>query len=428
MTETVVQVEGLGKRYRLGVTHADSLSEMASACLRRFRNLRHRGEPSDRGAAAHRLDFWALRDVGFGVRRGEVLGVIGRNGAGKSTLLKLISRVTSPTTGRIDLQGRVASLLEVGTGFHPDLTGRENVFMNATLLGMTRREVRHRFDEIVEFAGVSDFLETPVKRYSSGMRVRLGFSVAAHLEAEILVVDEVLTVGDAEFQAKCLGKMQTVATSGRTVLFVSHNMGAVRKLCGRAILLEKGELTASGSSDDVVNRYLSLRGPQERSLRIWSREETIDLAGKPQLSPIRFASRHGDGTASGTFSTDDPIDLTFDFCAILPVSGVRIGVIVRNDENVTLFGSNMTLHASTDTPRQSHWRVSCTIPANLLNQGGYRVDFGIDRPPESIGDFLEQECIQFHVSDLRGHGVASEALPGVVRPPLQWKFRPGAHP
>ena len=270
MTRPALRVDGLGKYYRLGLTHAGSLGEVASRWTRRLRGLPPVAAPVT-AAGPDRADgpppgaagFWALKEVTFEVRPGEVVGVIGRNGAGKSTLLKVLSRVTAPSAGRIEIEGRVGSLLEVGTGFHPELTGRENVYMNATLLGMSKREVNAKLEEIVEFSGVAQFLDTPVKRYSSGMKVRLGFAVAAHLEPEVLIVDEVLAVGDAEFQKKCLGKMQDVAAEGRTVLFVSHNMAAVRNLCGRCVLLKGGRLAFEGPTGEVVTRYLAHGGRTE---------------------------------------------------------------------------------------------------------------------------------------------------------------------
>lgn len=246
MTEPVLSLRGIGKRYKLGglqpyQTLRDSLAGM----------FRRRGLPAEKDKG-----FWALRDISFDLKEGEVLGIVGRNGAGKSTLLKLLSRITSPDEGQISVSGRIGSLLEVGTGFHPELTGRENVFMNGVLLGMTHKEVARKFDEIVAFAGVDEFLDTPVKRYSSGMRVRLGFAVAAHLDPEILVIDEVLAVGDAEFQRKCLGRMNAVASEGRTVLYVSHQMDSILGLCSRALWLDGGNIRLDSSAEEVVKAYL----------------------------------------------------------------------------------------------------------------------------------------------------------------------------
>ncbi|HUF03561.1 MAG TPA: ABC transporter ATP-binding protein [Aridibacter sp.] len=256
----IIKIENIGKQYRIGgpkrepyATLRESIVEKASAPLRA---LRRQSDSEDEL-------FWALRHIDLEVEQGEAVGIIGRNGAGKSTLLKILSRITEPTEGRVDLYGRIGSLLEVGTGFHPELTGRENIFLNGAILGMRREEIKRKFDEIVDFAGIEKFLETPVKRYSSGMYVRLAFAVAANLEPEILVVDEVLAVGDAEFQKKCLGKMSDVASHGRTVLFVSHNMAAVKSLCGRTVLLDNGEVTASGGTDEVISAYLSGAGGVE---------------------------------------------------------------------------------------------------------------------------------------------------------------------
>ncbi len=243
MSEIAISVEKVSKVYQIGDTSSGSLRETIAGFF--STNDTKRTE-----------DFWALNKVSFQVKRGEAVGVIGKNGAGKSTLLKVLSRITEPTQGRIEIDGRVSSLLEVGTGFHPELTGRENVYLNGTILGMSRAEVKAKFDEIVAFSGVEKFLDTPVKRYSSGMKVRLAFAVAAHLEPEILIIDEVLAVGDADFQKKCLGKMQDVAGEGRTIIFVSHNMGAVKSLCSKAVLLQKGKLTKTGTSEEVVDYYL----------------------------------------------------------------------------------------------------------------------------------------------------------------------------
>ena len=259
MSDIVIKVDGLGKQYQLGVIGTGTLSHDLN---RWWAKVRGKEDPyllvdSSGGVATDANFVWAFRDVSFELNAGDVLGIFGKNGAGKSTMLKILSQVTTPTTGTAKVKGRIASLLEVGTGFHPELTGRENVYLNGAILGMTHREIRTRFDEIVEFSGVSKFIDTPVKRYSSGMKVRLGFAVAAHLEPEILIIDEVLAVGDADFQKKCLGKMKDVSGQGRTVLFVSHNMAAVSTLCSRAILLGNGTITFSGSTNDAVNLYLN---------------------------------------------------------------------------------------------------------------------------------------------------------------------------
>lgn len=259
MSDIAIRVEGIGKRYKIGRKKSGELRESFSHFWDRFR----RSLPSEismkEGFAEATKDdeFWALKDISFEVKQGEAVGIIGRNGAGKSTLLKVLSRITKPTTGRFEINGRVSSLLEVGTGFHPELTGRENIYLNGTILGMRRAEIKSKFDEIIDFSGVEEFLDTPVKHYSSGMKVRLAFSVAAHLEPEILIIDEVLAVGDAEFQKKCLGKMEDVTGEGRTVLFVSHNMGAVERLCTKGIVLSDGMSTFQGLASHAISNYLS---------------------------------------------------------------------------------------------------------------------------------------------------------------------------
>ena len=296
--DTVISVEGLSKRYWLG--HMPRHDTLRDALSHTFKSLpRLLRQSVTRSGPTNRDELWALRDVTFEVKRGEVVGIIGRNGAGKSTLLKILSRITEPTTGRVTLRGRVASLLEVGTGFHPELTGRDNVFLNGAILGMSRTEIRRKFDEIVAFAEVEKFLDTPVKHYSSGMYVRLAFAVAAHLEPEILIVDEVLAVGDAAFQKKCLWKMQDVSVNeGRTVLFVSHNMPAVQALCSRAILLQDGAITAAGEVEPLIDQYLTTATQMERQVRAGPvplgatiKLLNIELPSNPTKSgePLRFA-------------------------------------------------------------------------------------------------------------------------------------------
>ena len=297
MSDAIIRAEGLSKKYQIahqrgGPAYAalrDEIADAVGSAWRRGRDLLSGKPLLERGEVE---EFWALRDVAFEVRRGDVVGVIGRNGAGKSTLLKILSRITDPSAGRVVIEGRVASLLEVGTGFHPELTGRENVFLNGAILGMSRAETRRKFDEIVAFAEVERFLDTPVKRYSSGMQVRLAFAVAAHLEPEILVVDEVLAVGDAEFQKKCLGKMSEVAHGGRTVFFVSHNMSAVQALCGRGMLLDKGSLVADGPVPEVIDAYVS--GLDNAALSA----ERMDIALGRHLQLHRLSFGEG-GVVSG---------------------------------------------------------------------------------------------------------------------------------
>lgn len=318
MADPVIIVENLNKEYRLGVINHGTLRQDLQSWWAR---LRGREDPNSLLTTASHANrgkqFLALDGVSFDVKRGEVLGIIGRNGAGKSTLLKILSRITAPTNGRISIRGRVASLLEVGTGFHPELTGRENVFLNGAILGMSRAEVRRKFDEIIAFSEIEKFIDTPVKRYSSGMYVRLAFAVAAHLEPEILIVDEVLAVGDAQFQKKCLGKMEEVGKDGRTVLFVSHNMGAIKNLCSKVLLIQKGRLVTSGSPDSVICEYLSDFDGIDVNLNL---EETKDRSG------------NGNAVFSGFF-----VENRF---------GQKVNKVITGDEVVFVFRIKVFSHNS----------------------------------------------------------------------------------
>ncbi len=338
MSETVIQIENLSKQYRLGVIGGKRLVDDIN---RQWAKFRGKPDPLSKvGKASSRSDFetdeiWALNDVSLEVRQGEVLGIIGRNGAGKSTLLKILSRVTAPTRGEVRVKGRIASLLEVGTGFHPELTGRENVFLNGAILGMTKSEIRRRFDEIVEFSGIQQFIDTPVKRYSSGMYVRLAFSVAAHLEPEILIVDEVLAVGDAAFRSKCLGKMQSVnREDGRTVLFVSHDMASVEALCKRGIVLEAGDVSFDGDVTEAVNRYLRPREVQAEANELEDRPR--EGIGGARIHSIRFEG--DDGNVRTHFRMGEPLNVVvkanFEKTMRNPIFGVNLltdrGVMVAD--------------------------------------------------------------------------------------------------
>jgi lipopolysaccharide transport system ATP-binding protein len=338
MSETVIRAEGLSKRYRIGVssgpyrTLRETLMEAPLRPVRAARARLGRG----RAGEARADELWALRDVSFGLSAGEVLGIIGRNGAGKSTLLKVLSRITEPTSGRAEVRGRVGSLLEVGTGFHPELTGRENIYLNGAILGMRRAEIKARFDEIAAFAELERFLDTPVKRYSSGMYMRLAFSVAAHLETEILIVDEVLAVGDLDFQRRCLGKMGDVARSGRTVIFVSHNLAAVERLCTRAILLDAGVVTCDGRADDVVRQY-ALSSDKSGS--------AVDLEAPAELPPGRdvvFTSveiKSADGQPAPTIEAGDGFVVTAGYRTSRPLRDLVFSIALFNSRNVPVFGS-----------------------------------------------------------------------------------------
>jgi len=336
-SRTVVTVQGLGKRYRIGeLAMYRSLSEAIPAMGRR---LFRRPQQSTRPSTAT-SEFWALRDVSFDVKEGEVLGIIGHNGAGKSTLLKILSRITEPTVGHARMRGRLSSLLEVGTGFHPELTGRENVFLNGTILGMTRREITRKFDEIVEFSGVEKFLDTPVKRYSSGMSVRLAFAVAAHLEPEVLIIDEVLAVGDAEFQSKCLGKMEDVAKSGRTVLFVSHNMAAVESLCTQAMLLSRGALVALGDVPDVIEQYMSKADLSATDVDLRDHPDRVP-GSTPILQRLRITNDVGDVLPAVRTGDDSTFEITVQSRTMLPMLKVMVVVYGPRGERLLTMGNHI---------------------------------------------------------------------------------------
>ncbi|MDQ3473778.1 MAG: ABC transporter ATP-binding protein [Acidobacteriota bacterium] len=347
-SDSIITVEGLGKRYRLGASRSNErYTALRDVISDKAKNLFRRNPTSDSGSlpspSASREEFWALKDVNFEVKRGEVLGIIGRNGAGKSTLLKILSRITEPTEGRIRIRGRVASLLEVGTGFHPELTGRENIYLNGAILGMHRHEIKAKFDEIVAFAEVEKFLDTPVKRYSSGMYVRLAFAVAAHLEPEILIVDEVLAVGDAEFQKKCLGKMQEVAHGqGRTVLFVSHQMAAVQSLCKSAILLEEGQSILKGKTEKVILRYSA----KTESLGAISLSKRVDRAGSGEIRFTMVSLQNGRSEAVRSFVSGHKavLRLTYLNFSKKEVRNFRLDIRIDSQLGQRLVWLSTTLH------------------------------------------------------------------------------------
>ncbi len=333
--------------------------------------------------------FYALKDINFSVNEGEVLGIIGKNGAGKSTLLKVLSRITYPTDGQIKIRGRVASLLEVGTGFHPELTGRENIFLNGAILGMSRKEIKLKFDEIVSFSGVSKFIDTPVKHYSSGMYVRLAFSVAAHLEPEILVIDEVLAVGDAEFQKRCLGKMKDVASQGRTVLFVSHNMAAVKSFCTKSILLDKGEISFIGETDIAVGKYLKQNMNSKEGLVHYFDQQIFK--NNESLSIDKFSIEESNGRVTEAFKRSDQIDYKI---VLNPKNSEAYGVVFRfkDEEGNYLFVLSKDEVISKDLKSVE---VKVSIPPNFFNEGTFYVDCLISQNKRVV--FLENDCLSFQV-------------------------------
>lgn len=432
MNDIVIRAENLGKRYRLGereryLALRDILARAVSAPARLFlaRNASssdHNGRDGDRHNGNHRngnrsnghqSHIWALKDASLEIRQGEVVGLIGRNGAGKSTLLKILSRITKPTTGWAEIYGRVGSLLEVGTGFHPELTGSENIYLNGAILGMSKRDIKRKFDEIVAFAEVEKFIDTPVKHYSSGMYVRLAFSVAAHLEPEILLVDEVLAVGDAAFQKKCLGKMGQVSRDGRTILFVSHNMAAVKALCNRAVLMGDGAVIASGAVADVVDDYL-LGAAQGAHSAEWP--DPADAPGNEniRISYVRITSPEG----KPVIDIDSGTQIEIGFENFQNNTNLGFNIRVANSEGVVLFVSNYRLTSDADS-RRGFYHVKGRIPGNLLNAGRYSVDL----------IFGNHKRVLFHVDSIVSFDVWNTATvlgsnivrsPGVIRPLLSW--------
>lgn len=433
MNDIAIKAEGLGKIYRLGLLDAStdsvarSLARMVRSPLRNFKKYRSLYDFSDvldmPDQGVNREDIlWALKDVSFEIPRGQVVGIIGVNGAGKSTLLKVLSRVTPPTTGHIAIGGRVSSLLEVGTGFHPELTGRENVYLNGTVLGMRQREVDQKFDEIVDFAGTGKYLDTPVKRYSSGMRVRLAFAVAAHLEPEILIIDEVLAVGDAEFQKKCLSKMESVGKSGRTVLFVSHNMAAVSRLCQRAFLLKAGQIIGDDDATSIVSRYLTA-GHGTTAIRKWEDPAAAPGDKVARLRGICTTTSEGDGQAA--IDVRQPVGLKMEFDVLEEGHILLPYYDIYNDDGVRAFTS---IHNDPDwhnRPRPcGPYKVTAWIPGNLLNEGTYYIRVTLRTPARKYSPFSERDAIAFTVFD-RAEGDSSRGewvgkLPGTVRPALEW--------
>ena len=416
MTTSAITVEGLSKRYRIGQyasaygTLRDTVSDAVGRVARR------EGKP-------HYEEIWALRDVSFEVPEGTVLGIVGRNGAGKSTLLKILTRITTPTEGRATLRGSVSSLLEVGTGFHPELTGRENVYLNGSVLGMKRREIAGKFDDIVEFAGVQKFIDTPVKRYSSGMSVRLAFAISAHLEPEVLLVDEVLAVGDAEFQRRCLGRMEELSNSGRTVLFVSHQMQSVSQLCDRAFQLEGGRIVDEGPASEVVARYLqTVRGSGAQAF--WPDLDTAPGGGHVRLRSVRVVNE--DGATMDSVDVRSPVGIEIAFSVLKLGMPIFPKLKVRDGQGTTVFNALDTDPRWQEPAEPGDYVSTAWIPANLLNEGLASVDvsivaFGIVKlvPRADVRD-----AVSFHVHD-PGEGDSAKGmfrgqLRGPVRPLLDW--------
>jgi lipopolysaccharide transport system ATP-binding protein len=427
---TAIRVENLGKRYKIGTAQTrfrygmlrDVLVDTLSAPVRLAKSAF--GRLDTRAGRAQTYNYiWALDDVSFDLEEGKVLGIVGRNGAGKSTLLKILSRVTEPTRGTVVVRGRVGSLLEVGTGFHPELTGRENIYMNGAILGMKRAEIERKFDEIVAFSEVEQFIDMPVKRYSSGMYLRLAFAVAAHLEPEILVVDEVLAVGDAEFQKKCLGKMGDVAQQGRTVLFVSHNMSAILRLTSEAIVLDKGKLIMRGPTQEAVDFYLS-SGQAQAGERLWEEDEIPPSAAPFRPIALRLKDRRGQ--VVDTIRSVEPATLEWEYHLSAPLTGLRVGFYLstmRGEYVMTSFDTDDGSMFEQHSVRQAgHYISRCTLPADFFNEGRYALgvnasSFGVRRY------FQDEQALAFNVDASGAPGMQwPEPRQGMVRPRLNWKI------
>lgn len=433
--ELAVKAENISKVYRIGLKEKqnDSLTrtivDFIKSPIRNFRTYRSyykftdmELDKNDSPNGSKEGIIWALKDIFFEVKKGEALGIIGRNGAGKSTLLKVLSRITEPTTGRIQSRGTISSLLEVGTGFHPELTGRENIYLNATILGMKKKEVDDKYDEIVEFSGISKFIDTPVKRYSSGMRVRLAFSVAAHLDPDILIIDEVLAVGDAEFQKKCLRKMEDVSQEGRTVIFVSHNMPAINRLCDRAILIDQGSIVKSGPSTEVVSEYLS-SGSRTTAAKEW-----VDMANSPgkdivKLNYVKVLNSKG--------IVSEQIDIKESFRVQMKYQVLKDGYVLLphfyfwNQYDVCVFGTlDNDPNWSGKKRKKGVYISTVVIPGNFLADGMMYVNAALVATNPFLAQFWERSVVAFYIYDSGGKDTARGEyvgeISGVVRPLLQW--------
>jgi lipopolysaccharide transport system ATP-binding protein len=430
MSNTVIKVENISKQYRLGDVSTGTLSHDLNRWWHTVRGKEDPylkiGETNDRTKIGSSEYVWALRDINFELKKGEVLGIIGRNGAGKSTLLKILSRTTAPTTGSIKIKGRVASLLEVGTGFHPELSGRENIFLNGAILGLTKHEIKRKFDEIVDFAGVERYIDTPVKRYSSGMYVRLAFAVAAHLEPEILIVDEVLAVGDAEFQKKCLGKMKDVSISeGRTILFVSHNLAAISNLCSRSIFMRNGEICSDGPTDYIIKQYISF-GRQSKA-EVSGNE--IIYQHKNELAYFECIRIRSGEEITDSLNISEEIAIEVEYTVTQDDIEVYPSFHILDNMDTCVFAS-FNGHSATNKPdafygkklTRGTYKSVMYIPANMLNEKVYRLNAFLI-PDNKTNDMTEAyDVLEFKVTD---NGEMRKEYSGewigLVRPKLNWQ-------
>lgn len=429
MSNVIVEARNVSKMFHIGklqqqgiTTLGERLTHSLKAPIRRTIDLL-KGHAT--GAADLDESFWALQDVSFDIKQGELVGLIGRNGAGKSTLLKVLSRITEPTTGSITIKGRVGSLLEVGTGFHPELTGRENVFLNGAILGMTKRDILKSFDEIVAFSEVNKFLDTPVKHYSSGMTLRLAFAVAAHLEPEVLIVDEVLAVGDARFQRKCINKMEEVGGEGRTVLFVSHNMAAVTRMCKRVIMLDGGKVAADGAAHKIVASYMSA-GAGTAAERIW--DDPADAPGTDVVRMMAVRILDKDGNVNDAIKITDKVAVEIEFEVYKEGYVLQPHVVLVNDEGVQLFTSvDLDEEWRMRKRPKGHYKSTAWIPGNLLTEGMCIASAAIwALEPSRVVHCWEREAVAFQVLDSMdgsnsARGDWAGDFSGLIRPKLDWE-------
>ena len=415
---SVISVENLSKKYIIGhqkQARHSSLRDVLTEGAKRITDKLIHPFAAPENDATHE-EFWALKDVSFDIQHGDRVGIIGRNGAGKSTLLKILSRITEPTSGKVSIKGRVASLLEVGTGFHPELSGRENIFLNGAILGMSKAEIKKKFDEIVAFAEVEKFLDTPVKRYSSGMYVRLAFAVAAHLEPEVLIVDEVLAVGDAQFQKKCLGKMQDVGQEGRTVLFVSHNMTAVSALCNKAIVLDKGGLVLEATPEIAIKRYLDGETGEQSASVSWGID---DAPGNDMVKLISVAALNDRGEVSRYFDRSEPIHLQLEY--VMP-SKQRLPIVPQFrifDETRSCIFTSHKPQTWINENENSRYKSICVIPAYFMNDRSYYADVYFTTYHTRGIHLHIENAISFEVNDTERDSNFGQ-IPGGVRPDLPW--------
>lgn len=421
MSDIAIKVENLGKLYRLGEIGTGTVSHDLNRWMARIRGKEDPfakvGEINDRTLKGSSEYVWALKDINFEVKQGEAVGIIGRNGAGKSTLLKLLSKVTTPTKGNVKVKGRIASLLEVGTGFHPELTGKENIYLNGAILGMSKREINRKLDEIIDFAGVERYIDTPVKRYSSGMYVRLAFAVAAFLEPEILIVDEVLAVGDMDFQKKCLGRMNDVTKKeGRTILFVSHNMAAVKNLCSAGLLMKNGTLIADDDMTTVIEKYI------QEAANDYGHPYVNFNVGNDEISFESIKVLNDEDGLSNSFLSDMSIKVEINYRVLKPSKNLRIIVCVKSQEGINIFETSDVIALNSNVREAGSYTSQLRIPSDLFNTGRYYISVLFDKPSEQklFGPF----DMPFSITELMNSqiGVTNGRPEGLIHPKLYWNI------